>query len=73
MKLQDIDFGVWDISEDLGLSILGIECHLKVVFNQSKGAFEFIRVESPTIEIEIIDNIHKNTELLRGNNENLQK
>lgn len=66
MKLQDIDFGVWDISEDLGLSILGIECHLKVVFNQSKGAFEFILVESPTIEIEISDNTHENPELIGG-------
>ena len=66
MKPSEIDFGVWDISEDLGLSILGIECHLKVVFNQSKGAFEFIRVESPTIEIEIIGNIHENPELIGG-------
>ena len=53
----------------------GIEYYSKVVFNQEKGAFEFVCIEHPIIEsldklanpdIEVVGNIHENPELLGG-------
>lgn len=53
----------------------GIEYYSKVVFNQEKGAFEFVCIEHPVIEtfdglansdIGVVGNIHENPELLGG-------
>ena len=53
----------------------GIEYYSKVVFNQDKGAFEFVCIEHPVIEtfdklansdIQILGNIHENPELLES-------
>ena len=53
----------------------GIEYYSKVVFNQDKGAFEFVCIEHPIIEsldklanpdIKVVGNIHENPELLGG-------
>ncbi|MCI5632409.1 YopX family protein [Helicobacter sp.] len=53
----------------------GIEYYSKVVFNQEKGAFEFVCIEHPitptldeleSVDIRQIGNIHENPELLGG-------
>ena len=53
----------------------GIGYYSKVVFNQEKGAFEFVCIEHPVIEtfdglansdIGVVGNIHENPELLGG-------
>lgn len=50
----------------------GIEYYSKVVFNQDKGAFEFVCIEHPVIEafdklansdIGVVGNIHENKDL----------
>ena len=53
----------------------GIEYYSKVVFNQEKGAFEFVCIEHPitttfdeleNVDIGVVGNIHENPELLGG-------